>query len=525
MADVYVEGDFDVEITFLDDSEEEYEDVPVQIQLADDENIGSYSMPVIYTPEEVEEARSDVWLQYFQELTSISGVENVAADYFAFKRPMISGTLTSLVAFSTGDATISGSKEIEALYFTGYTAISGTFNEIVAFTGGKEAQGVDNVPVYFWSGAVLSGIMERWTNYTNFSGDLTASGTPIPVRWGENDHQAKYETNYISTSVARDQTVAIFFAGWPEFPILADIYSTILNLGKLYDTEVTVVSGGVPVNYLEVFSSGLTTSGIGSDVYCSLLDYSYLLNSEISLTPGRIGHIDTDVYSTTESDRSLTADIDLFSLKITNFSLDIGEYTTASGFVSVDVLDDECSVSTSGTYFMVDDVIVPVTFSGIDDGYRMFYAPEASFNTLEGPTTFTVHAENECDDVLEQDYYLTFGYMVEYDNGLGKLGEIDYGFDNKVAVRVTAENYASCPQLSSLAWEFESKTQFNSNLSASITGRFYDFDYSDMSASIQPHSTAYFYGKEFIVVVNVKDFAGNQMEPLILSYRIEDKPT
>jgi hypothetical protein len=45
-----------------------------------------------------------------------------------------------------------------------------------------------------------------------------------------------------------------------------------------------------------------------------------------------------------------------------------------------------------------------------------------------------------------------------------------------------------------------------------------------MQAIIYPHSTAYFYGKEFKVVVKAKDFAGNQMEPLILNYRIEDKP-
>lgn len=154
----------------------------------------------------------------------------------------------------------------------------------------------------------------------------------------------------------------------------------------------------------------------------------------------------------------------------------------------------------------------------------MFYDSLDDFNSLEGPIVFTAHAENQCGDTLEKDYYLTFGYVVEYKNVQDQLDSMDYGFDNKIAVRVTAENYASCPKLSSLAWEFESKTQNNGDLGASITGRFHAWDYSDMTASIQPHSTAYFYGKEFTVVVKAKDFAGNQMEPLNLKYRIEDKP-
>ena len=512
-----------VDITFTDDQEESG-DVPVQVRLADSENIGSYSMPVVYKQEEVVETSTDVWLQYFQELTSISGIENVPVDYIAFERPMVSGTLISLVEFFSGDPTTSGTKEIDSVYSTGYNTISGALNEVVTFIGGKQYPASDNILANYWGRTSLSGIMEWWTNYTNFSGNLDTGGNPIPFHWEEYNYRTLYTAGYITSSGVLDGIVDVTFAGWPEFSLPADIYSTILNFENWHDTEVTVVSGGVQAHYLDAISSDLTTSGIESDIYCSLLDYLYL-NFEVSLTPGRVGYIGLGIYSTIETTKYLTVDVDLLSLKITNFSLDVGEHATSSGFISVDVLDDECPVSTSGTYFMVDDVRVPVTLSGIYDGYRVFYTPVDSFNYLEGPTVFTVHSENECGDILEQDYYLTFGYMVEYDNGLDSPYSIDYGFDSKVAVRVTAENYASCPQLSSLAWEFESKTQVNCDLGASINGRLYALDNSDMSANIQPHSTAYFYGKEFTVVVNAKDFAGNKMEPLILSYRIEDKPT
>jgi hypothetical protein len=89
---------------------------------------------------------------------------------------------------------------------------------------------------------------------------------------------------------------------------------------------------------------------------------------------------------------------------------------------------------------------------------------------------------------------------------------------------VTAENYASCPQVSSLAWSFDSKEQFNNDLGASIVGKAFSYEYSDVSAEIYPQSLAYFYNREFEVILTAKDFAGNEMEPFILNYRIEDKP-
>jgi hypothetical protein len=45
----------------------------------------------------------------------------------------------------------------------------------------------------------------------------------------------------------------------------------------------------------------------------------------------------------------------------------------------------------------------------------------------------------------------------------------------------------------------------------------------DLLGQIKPLSTAYFYNKKFKLVVTAKDFNGNEMEPLILNYTIEDK--
>jgi len=246
------------------------------------------------------------------------------------------------------------------------------------------------------------------------------------------------------------------------------------------------------------------------------------MNVDIELTEGRVGYIKQEVYSTAVGVPNIFCDIDLFSLKITNFSLDIGGYTTASGYISVDILDDMYGVSISGTCLKVEDQIVPVTFSGIDNGYRLFYDPIDGFDTLNGPTVFIVHAENSNGDILEELFYLTFGYIVEYDN----KPRIAVGFDynTKVTVRVTAENYASCPKITADGHRIITEHRENVDLGATIVGMFHADDVSNLSAEIYPKSTAYYYGKEFTIIIKAKDFANNVMEPVTLRYRIEDRP-
>lgn len=512
-----------IDITFIE-SLDGNKDTNVQLKLASADNIGSYSMPVIFKQVEVVVDEIDTNLSYFQEFNTVSGIKNIAIGYRAFEPPKMDGIVTSLVEFSTDYTITSGILYKPAIYTTGYNQISGTLDKRIIFTGGREMLEFKTVRANSQYISRKDITRDWWANYTDFSGNLTTSGTPIPFYYSDYSFMSEYGEDFEGFYQGwRDNIVDISFAGWVGFPVYGDVYSTIMGFKQGYRTEISSISGSVSVHYIDIISADLDTNKIDFDVYCAAVGNHYL-NSETETIPGRIGYLETDIYSSVEKEIALTMNIDLLSLKISNFSLDVGEYTTASGFISVDITDDECPISTSGTYFMVDDVIVPVTFYSIDDGYRMFYDPSDNFASIEGSTVFTVHAENECNKILEQDFYLTFGYIVEYTNRQELLDNIDYGFQHKIIARVTAENYASCPQVSSLAWDFESKPQANVDLGASIVGRFHAWEYNEMPAIIYPHSAAYFYGKEFKVVVRAKDFAGNQMEPLILNYRIEDKP-
>lgn len=513
-----------VDATFVG-SEDTLFDTSVVYTTATADVIGGYSIPVVYSTEGTEDNELDTIVVYFQNLTTFSGIDTTYVEYYSSPPATLSGLVSSIVEYNSGmDATISGTKNINVIFSTGYSSISGSLNSRVVFTAGSNLQSFKDTVVYFWNRPTFSGIIEKWVNYTNFCGSYGPGGFPITSFSGINDRLVQYGQEGLEERFgAIDRIVEIYFAGWPSWTFNTDVWSTILDLSGPFPFDVDTISGGLLPHYTEVYSCALTSSGISYDIFCSLMDLASL-DYDVNIIPGRVWAVESDVYSALTGSEGLNFNVDLYPLKISNFMPAVGEYTTASGFISVDVTDDECPVSISGTYFIVDGATVSGTFTPIVDGYRMFLNPEDDFASFNGPTLITVHGEDECGRSLEVDYYLTFGYIVKYENHENESYGIDYGFDNKVVVRVTAEDYVSCPKLSSLAWDFDSRGLFNNDLGASIVGRFHADDFDNLSANIYPQSTAYFYGKEFTVVVNAKDFAGNQMEPLILTYKVEEKP-
>ena len=497
-------------------------DTQVDLVLAEADVVGGYSIPVIYRAgqTDVDEFYNGV-VEYIT-VTTVSNTIQIPVEYFDCESiPTISGITPTLIFYSTGVTTLDDTLYIDMVYNAGFISTAGGFNKIVTFiVGGNYPWNYDSY-VSIWMFPQISGTSSFITNYTNFSGNLTTSGTTIPFNTLERDNITVYSVGALQDIGLLPKIVDITFAGWVGFGFNTDIYSTLGGLGLHYITDVTTISGGLLLQNTDIYSSAITNSGIGVDLFCSLLDYSTIIFN-VDTGSGRIGYKLLDIFSSAQNSKSLNCDIELLSLKITNFSLAEGQYTKASNSITVDVLDDICLVSVSGTYFEINDIQVSGTLTPILDGYRLVYNPIDDFESLNGPTTFTVHAENECGKIIEQNFNLTFGYIVGYENS--ESAGIDYGFNNKVAVRITAEDMASCPQLSSTAYVLESNQLKNRDLGASITGIFYADGYKDMPVSIYPQSTAYFYGKEFRIVVYAKDFAGNNMTPFEIVYRIEDKP-
>ena len=510
-----------IESSFNPASSDE-KDVQTELVLAEADVVGGYSIPIIYRvgQHSINEFFNNV-IEYIAGIT-VSDTIHIPIEYFDCENiPTSSGTTTTLIFYSTGATVISGTQSLNTLYQTGFTATPGAFDKVVTFVVGKNYPENYNSYVSIWISTQVSGTSSFITNYTNFSGNLTTSGTPIPFYTLERDYITTYLTGPLQDIGLLPKIVDISFAGWVGFGFNTDIYSTLSGLGLYSSFDVATISGGMFLQNTDICSTAIIISDIGTDVFCSLLDYIVAV-FDVDLGTGRIGYELLDVFSSAENSKGINCDVELLSLKITNFSLAEGQYTEAYNSITVDILDDVCPVSVSGTYFKINDVQVSGTLIPVVDGYRLVYGPVDDFESLNGPTTFIVHAENECGKIIEQHFNLTFGYIVGYENS-ESVG-IDYGFGNKVVVRVTVENMASCPKLSSVAYVMESDELKNRDLGVSITGVFYADDYRNMSASIYPQSTAYFYDKEFRVVVYAKDFAGNNMTPFEIVYKIEDKP-
>jgi hypothetical protein len=241
---------------------------------------------------------------------------------------------------------------------------------------------------------------------------------------------------------------------------------------------------------------------------------------ESEVVSGTIDHHYLQVISTDEGTNKYNFDVELFPIKISNFSIDIDNYSTATGTICVDITDDVYNIVPSGSYFIIEDTVISgnTTFTPITDGYTMCYDSPTDFSDILGPSEITVHAANDNGQALEQSFYLTSGYIVEYDNRTQ-----DYGFNSRVVVRASAENLASCPAFDADAYAFTSVQNPGFDLGAQIVG--IPWSEKDLGASITPTTdTIYFYGKVFRIEVRAKDFAGNVMEPFTFEFKIEDEP-
>jgi hypothetical protein len=201
------------------------------------------------------------------------------------------------------------------------------------------------------------------------------------------------------------------------------------------------------------------------------------------------------------------------TILIDNFSIGVEEWLPVTDLIafSVDVVDLSYPISTSGTYFLHDGTVVPTVLSGILNGYRAYYAPISVASS--GTITITIHAENTNSGIREQNYYLLYGYHVEF-NEL-----IDWGPKSTVVTSVKASNLAFCPNTEGEAVYFETRDLESYNLGASIL----PIESVDLGATIYPQSTFFFYGRTYTITVSgVKDFGGNELEPVVFSFTIEN---
>jgi len=496
----------------------------IDYTLHETDNIGVYTIPFIFQTGSSGTATQDQIFNYVLS-TSTSGFTSTVISYDT-GTSAASGILNTCLLDYSIPITSSGLiNEIDSYlkYYTGLTKVSGNLDPRMSIIVGDAYNYSNNILENYWAYGFSNYLLDFYALYTAGNDYDYTDPFDYVVISGIRDCDSLFT---MGTLISGAGLIPVFidsrFAGYvfkfkPDdlsyrFDNTCGIIST-----SYYYHDTTVISGGVLAIDFDLFSTQLASKYYDSLSFCCLQDMARCLG-EIQTISGSIGYYDFELYSSYIGINSINFDVDLLSLKISNFSLTDGEFLSASSAICVDITDDVFNVVTSGTFFIIDGVTTSGTFYAIDDGYRMCYDPNDNFISLLGSTTFTVHAENNNGDVLERDYYLTFGYLVEYDNR-----EQDYGYDSRVVVRMSAENFASCPLFSHDAYYFTTVEKSRGELTADIMG--IPWSTKELSADIIPNTELMFvYGKTFTVELRVKDYAGNEMAPYIFEFKIEDAP-
>jgi hypothetical protein len=356
---------------------------------------------------------------------------------------------------------------------------------------------IDEFRVSASTGRTASWIKAEYESLVNYATFVTFGDPEEPGGYWE-------LANYFETDVT--------VSGGLSYPINTDVYASVSGiqynyLVDCYATLANTTPSGLPLDPLisgSFFSTDVTTSGglsypLETDLYVSLVNVVDTVTVDGPITAGSY----------------FSADMRLHALQIDNFFLDVDEYVTSTATMYVDITDKRrIPIDTANCYFIIDGV--PVTsgiwFTPVDrptaSGYRMYYDPPGDF-TADDSIEVIVHAENVINDMLEQTYYLLWGY-----NLIVNATELhSWGWDKEVIVWSTATNLARCPAESADAWHIRTAPKPSKDLAASIVPQ---VKHKDLSAVIYPISTAIFYDGTYKITVNLKDSAGNEMPPVIL---------
>lgn len=199
------------------------------------------------------------------------------------------------------------------------------------------------------------------------------------------------------------------------------------------------------------------------------------------------------------------------AILIDNFSINVGEWqeVTETTDYAVDVIDYDYTISTSGTYFMIDGQVVSADFSSISDGYRI----SCSIPTISGMHTVTIHSSNSNLDILEVDFNLLFGYHIIYEE------YVDWGPNKEIIISAEARNNTLCSNKELYITYFKTKDLESINLNARIS----PIEGTDLQASIRPQSKHLLPGNTYQVrVAGIKDFAGNVLPEFTFSFTIKN---
>lgn len=361
--------------------------------------------------------------------------------------------------------------------------------------------------------------------YTNFTGSIGVSGIAIPSYYGVSDiHNYIFRSDGSVTNSIESMHVDSFFAGWVDYTFLSCIISSdCVSYMDYMRTYLTAIYGNVNCTESYVCCAVSGRSHVPSTVH-STVQSCIATQSQYQTITGRFTSNELYVSSCNVNASRLLLEVNLLSIKVSDVSLPVGSYIELGKYLYFEVTDDVYGVDSNSCFMVINDNIVSTTSEVITNGYRFLYNVNSNDFEEGSHSKVTMTGVSNSGVTIDRSVYLTFAYVVAFNNVKELPTAIDYGFENEVVVRVEVHNEASCPTYTSDSWVFKSSAMVNRSLSANINGRLYSMDFLPINAEIIPNSTAYLYNKSMTITVDAKDLLGNRMATYKIDYRIEDKP-
>lgn len=320
---------------------------------------------------------------------------------------------------------------------------------------------------------------------------------------------------YISASDNDSNTIVdVTISNDKRFTFVSDVFCTAEAYLKSIVLDVDIIKGVVHYITSDIVSSALNVESVESDIFSTKQD-ELTFSIEAEAIPGVVHGIDTSLFSTSNpvTTSGISLDIRTWSMFTTGFFLENEEFKLATSSAWVDVIDYLWEIDVDNTYIMVNDVVVSgTTFSGIDNGYRVYYNPPGDFSH-EDVFTYTLHAQNIVGDVLENSYNLLYGYNVSFNEFL------DWGPNKKVDILTNIDNNAYCLNTAAESFYFITKDLQAINLVSKII----PIVPLDLGSTIRTQGKVFYYGETYhITVSGIKDYAGNELSPITYSFTIEN---
>lgn len=335
--------------------------------------------------------------------------------------------------------------------------------------------------------------------------------SPLSNQFFDYDINNEFRIYLGSVQYTNDVVVDLEIAGTKDFPFIAEVFSTALKINNL-ETDIEIESGRLVKINSDLFScvSGVSDT-VNSDTWSTAPQTSYYF-TDVGVASGTLTPFLVDINSTAMTSGTISCDIRTWSLELSDFFLKLEEFTTTSATAWVDITDELYNIDLSNTYFLVNGQQVGVTFSGIQNGYRMFYDPPDDFYS-RGSLVYTTHAQNIMGDIIENTYSLLYGYDIDF------TSLVDWGYNKTIAIWATASNLAHCLNTEADAFYFRTKDLWAKNLGVSIN----PVGYFDLGATLNTVGKHFYYGGTYTITISgVKDFQGNEMETQKYTFTIED---